>query len=73
MINTDKLIEIIKERNFTISDVATAIGIDKSTFYRKVNDGVHCGITVKEANKIVDFLELSKEEANAIFFASTVA
>ncbi len=73
MINTNKLVEVIKEKKLTVSDVATAIGIDKSSLYRKINNDVRCGITVKEANKIVEFLELSAEEANSIFFAPDVA
>lgn len=73
MINTKKLIKIIKDKELTVADVATAIGIDKSSLYRKINNDVKCGITVKEANKIVEFLSLSVDEANSIFFASEVA
>lgn len=71
--NTLKLIQIIKEKGFTVSDVAEGVGINKSTFYRKINSDVNCGFTVKEANKIVDFLNLTKDEANDIFFAPNVA
>ena len=71
--NKEKLLSKIKEKKVTIADVANAIGMDKSTLYRKINNDVACGITIKEANRIVSFLELSKEEASSIFFAPDVA
>jgi predicted transcriptional regulator len=73
MINTEKLLQTIKDKKSTIPELATAIGMDKSTLYRKINEDVSCGITVKEANNIVNFLGLTKDEANSIFFAPDVA
>lgn len=51
----------------TIEAVASAIGVNRSTFYRKMksNGG---NFTVEEIKKIVGVLQLSKDEAVAIFF-----
>ena len=73
MKSQNKLLELIKEKGYKISDVANALGIDKSSLYRKINGDVQCGLSIKEANAIKNFLNLSENEANAIFFANNVA
>lgn len=71
MVNVSKLKGKIVERNTTQEELATKIGIDKSTFYRKMKqDG---SFSIKEVNLIVATLNLSKDEAKAIFFGETVA
>lgn len=71
MVNVSKLKGKIVECNTTQEELASKIGIDKSTFYRKMKqDG---NFSIKEVNSIVSTLNLSKDEAMAIFFAETVA
>lgn len=53
------------ERETTQENVAHEIGIDRTTFYRKMKNG---GFTVKEAKMIANVLPLSKDEAIEIFF-----
>ena len=54
------------ERKLSPEDMAREIGVDASTFYRKLkNDGIT--FTVGQMHKIVDVLQLSCEEATSIF------
>lgn len=72
MVNVNKLKGKIVENGLTINEVADMIGIDRSTLYRKI--GNNCDtLSIKEANKIVEVLKLTCEEAVSIFFASNVA
>lgn len=72
MINVLKLKGKMVERGVTTEDLAKQLGIDRTTLYRKFkNNG--SSFTIREANEIVCFLKLSKEDANAIFFANEVA
>lgn len=50
-----------------ISALAEKIGIDKSTLYRKLNNGEE-SITIKEAKLIAQELEMSVDDINDIFF-----
>lgn len=71
MVNVQKLKGKIMERGTTQEALAKALGIDRSTFYRKMRqDG---NFTIKEVNLIVSALHLSKDEAMSIFFADLVA
>lgn len=60
------------ECGFTQQLISDAIGMDKATFNRKINNDGR-GFTVGEANLIAKVLPLSKEEAMDIFFADVVA
>lgn len=72
MVNINKLKGKIVECGLNIPELAANIGIDKATFYRKINlDGET--FTIKEADMIANQLKLSAEEVNAIFFAQYVA
>ena len=54
------------EKNISHEDMARKMGIDVSTFYRKMkSDGVN--FTVGQMHKIVEELDLSNEEAASIF------
>lgn len=72
MLNINKLKGKIVENGFSMENVADKIGIDKSTFYRKMSYNGD-KFTIKEANNLVDLLKIEPEEAAAIFFAQTVA
>lgn len=64
--NMDILRGKMAERRITQEEMARKIGVDVSTFYRKMkSDGVN--FTVGQMHKIVEVLKLSNEEAAAIF------
>ena len=64
--NMDLLRGKMAERKVTKEELAQKIGVDASTFYRKMRDeGV--SFTVGQMHKIVDALGLSHDEATAIF------
>ena len=55
----------IVEKGLNVESVAEKIGIDRSSLYRKLNNGekISCG----EAKRIMEVLGLSEEEATLIF------
>lgn len=55
------------ERGMNVEALATCIGIDRSSLYRKLNDAEK--ITIGEAAKMKDALEMSDDEAYEIFLA----
>lgn len=72
MVNINKLKGKIVENGLTIEKLADNIGIDRSTLYRKINNNGET-FTIKEADLIVNALNLTAEEAKAIFFSQLVA
>lgn len=64
--NIQKLKGKIVEKGMNVEALASAIGVDRATMYRKLNAGEK--ISVGEANKIRDVLELTIEDAIEIFF-----
>ena len=64
--NMDMLRGKMAELKMSPEDMAREIGVDASTFYRTLQtDGVN--FTVGQMHKIVDVLQLSREEAASIF------
>ena len=56
------------ERKMSVSALSESIGIDASTFYRKVNeDGKK--FTVAQARAMASLLKLTPEETREIFFS----
>lgn len=55
------------ERGMNIEALATQIGINRASLYRKLNDAEK--ITIGEAIKMKDALEMSNDEAYDIFLA----
>ena len=70
MINVRKLKAKIVENGKTITEMSQVLGINPSTFYRKLKQN---SFEIGEADVIVRELKLSIEEANAIFFSQIVA
>ncbi len=70
--NINKLRGKIIENGMTVNDVASYIGMDRSTFYRKLNNEGET-FTIKEVNLIRDVLNLTVDEAVSIFFTNIVA
>lgn len=63
--NLQKLKAKIVERGLNVETVAEKIGVDRSSLYRKLNNFEK--ITIGEARKMKDVLELTDEEACIIF------
>lgn len=55
------------EKGINVESLADSIGIGRSALYRKLNNFER--ITIGEAAKIKDALELSDDEATKIFLA----
>lgn len=64
--NIPKLRGKIVEMGYSVESLAAEIGIDKSTLYRKLDNGEK--FTVGEAQKIKATLDLTNDEASVIFF-----
>lgn len=67
--NINKLKGKLVENQKTTEQIAKAVGMDKSTFYRKVkSDGLK--FTIAEVHKIVETIPLTEDEAIDIFLAN---
>ena len=56
----------MNEMDLTVKDVVNALGIDESTYYRKMaNNGKT--FSVEQAQKLSVLLDLTKQEASEIF------
>ena len=65
--NLNKLRGKIVERGMNIEQLAIAIGVDRSSMYRKLNAFER--ITIGEATKITKVLSLTSDEAVEIFLS----
>ena len=70
--NVNKLKGKIVENEMNVSSLAKKMGINRATLYRKLNNEGDT-LTIKEANMIVDILDLTECEAMEIFFNHIVA
>jgi hypothetical protein len=68
MINTLKLKAKLKEKNMTQEELATKIGINASTLNQKINNTIGETLTIEEATKMSEVLDISREERMDIFF-----
>jgi transposase-like protein len=64
--NIRKLKGKMVEKDVNVESLAAKIGMNKSTLYRKLNEGD--GFTTGEAQKIKVELNLTNDEARDIFF-----
>ncbi|MBO6266811.1 MAG: helix-turn-helix transcriptional regulator [Synergistaceae bacterium] len=72
IVNVNKLKGKIVENGLSVAGLAAKIGIDRATLYRKLSNNGET-MLVKDANNIAAALNLSADEALAIFFSQTVA
>lgn len=72
MVNINKLKGKIIECGLNVTELASRIGIEKSTFYRRMNTNGK-NFTIEEADLISKELNLSYSEVSAIFFSQYVA
>lgn len=64
--NGKKLKAKIIERGLNVESFAKLIEMDRSSLYRKLNNSQK--MTIGEATRIKEALDLTSEEASAIFF-----
>lgn len=72
MININKLKKEIALNNLSIEELSEKIGIDKSTFYRRLESNGK-KFTIEEVIKIANVLNLDRKKVDSIFFDITVA
>lgn len=72
MVNVNKLKGKIVEKGLSVEKLADSIGMDRSTLYRKLSNNGET-ITIKEADLMVNELNLNLKEASDIFFSQYVA
>lgn len=70
MVNVNRLRGLIYENGFNLSTFAKASGIKYETLQRKLKHGK---FTIKEAEKIINALNIEKDVALDIFFALEVS
>lgn len=70
MVNVNRLRGLIYENGFNLSTFAKASGIKYETLQRKLRRG---NFTVKEAEKIINVLNIEKNVALDIFFTIKVS
>lgn len=70
MVNTNKLRGAIAEKRLSQAEIAKQMNIADKTFYRKMAVGV---FDSNEMFELKEILELSDEDAIAIFFAPEVS
>ena len=70
--NVAKFKAAIVERGTSVAELADAVGLSKSTLYRKISTGGD-DFTIGEVLSITKALHLSSDEGQQIFFAQNVA
>lgn len=65
--NANKLKDKLVEKGFTVAMIANLMDIHKSSLYEKINGCDH--ITIQEAKRLKDILELTNLEALDIFLS----
>ena len=65
-VDTNRLNDVIAERNTTKEALAEAIGIDRSTFYRRLKSST---LTIKDIHGLCRELNLNASDASAIFLS----
>lgn len=68
METTNNFKRTVAQKNTTLEAVALALGIDRSTLYRKTKGGLS-SLTLGEAKRITKFLRLSEAEATELFWS----
>lgn len=72
MLNVDKLRGKMTEKRCSVEKMAVALHVNKTTLYRRMKGGDSC-FTLKDVEIIRETLDLSRAEAESIFFEELVA
>lgn len=67
MVNVERLKTVLRDQNVTAEQASEAIGINPSTFYRKLGTNGE-KFTVKEVEKLANLLHLNSRSLQSIFF-----
>lgn len=70
MVDVRALREQMEHHNLTVEDIAGKIGANRSTVYRKLKRPD--SFTVGEVGKIAEMLQISAEDKERIFYATSV-
>ena len=72
MVNVARLQDALREHSISYDEAATAMGIDRATFYRRLSrKGVK--FTVEEVDKLTAWIGLTPQKMHEIFFDSKLA
>lgn len=63
----DKLKNAIDKKGYSMQDIASDIGIDRATLYRRIKNNA---LRISDIQKIAEKLSLTGEEAKNIFLAT---
>lgn len=72
VVNVKRLREAMLSQNLSIEMAAKALGIDRATFYRRMEQN-GARFTVAEVAQLADMLNLSMEDKEGIFFDRELA
>ncbi len=72
MVNVNKLRGRMVECRVNADKMASMIGVNRATFYRKLENAGEA-FTIREVGIIAKALNLNTDELNAIFFGAEVA
>lgn len=72
MVNVNKLKAKLVEVGMNVDELSEKIGIDRATFYRRLSANGET-FSIKEADRIIKELKLTKDDVNSIFFSQFVA
>ena len=72
MVNVDRIRSILTEKGISVSDISEKIGINRSTFYRKLNRK-GADFTIKEVDAISKEINLTWDEVVSIFFSASLS
>ena len=70
MLDVQKLKGKIIEKGKNVESVSADLGINPTTFYRKMKNN---SFEIREVDKLARILSLNSKEATAIFFSDSVA
>ena len=63
----EKLLTLIHRKHFTVGEIADALNMTRSTFYRK-SKNPRASFTIDQAFKMENLLVMNKEDFQSIFF-----
>lgn len=72
MVNINRLRQALAARSISYEDAARAIGVDRATFYRRI-ERAGAKFTVEEVEKLSRLLNMDRQTMNDIFFDRELA
>ena len=69
-VDVEELKKVLRSKNIQLDDLATLLGIDRATLYRRIKGNT---LRIVDMHRIVEACGLTNEEACRIFLAPLVA